>query len=175
MRPGVRLAFSGRALADGLIACLGMVFVAGASLALDLTCKQWATEHQHARVELLPGVLSTTFTTNTGATFGLFGGRAQILAVVSVVILGAVLVLWWLEARQSLVASLAVGLIAGGALGNLRDRLLLGYVVDFLHLDILPWWPAFNIADVATVVGVLVMAVWLAWPRRKACERQREL
>ncbi|MCD6352552.1 MAG: signal peptidase II [Armatimonadetes bacterium] len=137
-----------------VLACLLVV-------AADQTSKAWALAHSHARHTLVPGLVSTTFAVNTGATFGFFAGKALVLAAVSMVILVAVLLLWWFEARVSLVASLGVGFLAGGALGNLYDRVARGFVVDFLRFDFAPWWPAFNAADAATVLGVILVAGWL--------------
>jgi signal peptidase II len=139
----------------------------------DRACKEWALRHAAKQVSLLPGLVSTTLTTNTGATFGLLTGNATLLAVVSAMILGAVLVLWWFEARSSAILSVGVGLLVGGALGNLHDRALLGYVVDFLRFDFLPWWPAFNVADCLTVIGVGMILGRLLWASSATLQRNK--
>lgn len=131
----------------------------------DVVSKGWAVRCGAEQHTVVPGVLSTTLTTNTGATFGILRGYPELLAVISVIVLAGVMLLWWLEARHSVVASASVGMLVGGALGNLYDRIRLGYVVDFLQFDFLPWWPAFNVADAATVVGVGLVVLWLARPR----------
>jgi len=139
--------------------------VAAAAAAADVLTKAWAIANAGTPRPIIPGVLSTTLTTNTGAVFGLFRGNAEVLAAVSVLIMAAVLAFWWLEGRRSTLLSVAVGLLIGGALGNLWGRVTQGYVVDFLHLDVVPWWPAFNVADVATVAGVALALGWMLGQR----------
>jgi signal peptidase II len=90
---------------------------------------------------------------NTGVAFGaLSGGGALVTIVVGVALLGLV-VFFATQVRRPW-AWLPVGLLAGGALGNVVDRIRLGAVTDFLKL---PAWPAFNLADVAITVGVLAL------------------
>lgn len=158
---------SGPATTGLTINCTVLLLIAVLVWWADRGCKQWAVGQGPERHVLVPGVLSTTLAANTGATFGLFTGKALLLAGVSVLILAAIVVLWWFEGRTRATASAAVGLLIGGALGNLYDRVTLGYVVDFLRFDFLPWWPAFNVADAATVVGVALVALGLAVPRPK--------
>lgn len=107
------------------------------------------------------------YVANTGAVFGLFQNGAPFFAVVSIVVSLAILLYYlFLPDGQSLVRfSLALQL--GGALGNLIDRLLLGYVVDFVDLYI---WPVFNIADMSVVCGAILLALLLLredWQERK--------
>jgi signal peptidase II len=109
------------------------------------------------------GFFRLTYAQNTGAAFSIFFGRTEILAVVSII--GVILILAYnflmyrrfpfLNTRLNKVA---LGLILGGTVGNLIDRLWLHYVRDFL--DIGPW-PVFNVADSSTVVGVIIFAVSL--------------
>ena len=115
-------------------------------------------------------VFSFTFVHNTGIAFGLFPGRGHLFLVFSIVVaLGAVIFRtkvvgseWW--------SHLALGLVVGGALGNIIDRLLRGYVVDFLDVNFWPFrtWPVFNLADASVVVGVglLLLDSILLEPRR---------
>jgi signal peptidase II len=141
--------------------------LAVATIAADVLTKRWALAHAPQDQVLFRNLLSMSLTTNSGASFGLFLGKAVWLAAIGAIILVAVLAFWWVEGRKSLWLSIAVGFLAGGAVGNLRDRIHLGWVVDFLRFDLpgLRWWPAFNVADVAAVVGVLMTVIWLTWPR----------
>lgn len=143
-----------------------LVVVAGGAVVADVLTKRWALLHGSEGRVLVHGLLAFSLATNTGASFGLFLGRAAWLAVVSAIILAGVLIFWWCEGRRSLFLSAAVGLLAGGALGNLRDRVHLGWVIDFLRFDFrfLRWWPAFNVADVAAVIGVVMIVLWLVVP-----------
>ncbi len=107
---------------------------------------------------LIPGVLSFHPARNTGIAFGLLPGSNWLLVAVSVVFLAAVaymLYRWEAPVLQRLALSLALG----GILGNLVDRAALGYVTDFIALDVLPFFPVFNLADAAIVVGLLLAAL----------------
>ena len=97
-----------------------------------------------------------THARNTGTAFSLFQGHSNILSFVAIF---AVAVLLWVYATtgaKSFVLRFALGLQLGGALGNLLDRLRLGYVTDFV--DVGPW-PIFNVADSAISIGMVLM-VW---------------
>lgn len=110
-------------------------------------------------VELVPGVLDLRFTTNPGGAFGLFGGLAWLFVATSVVVVAVVL--WTSRNLGSSSSAVGLGLILGGALGNLTDRAIRGAgfsgeVVDFIDLQI---WPVFNFADSAIVVGAGILLV----------------
>jgi signal peptidase II len=96
---------------------------------------------------------------NTGVAFGFLGGGGALVIAVTVLALGLVLVWFWRSPdRPGL--WLAAGLIAGGALGNLIDRIRLGSVTDFIDP---PLWPTFNVADMAITIGaVIIVLVTLA-------------
>jgi len=99
---------------------------------------------------------------NRGVSFGLFnndtGLNAIVFSLVAAIIVGFLLV-WLKRARQPLVAA-AIGLVIGGAVGNVADRLRFGAVVDFLDFHLAGWhWPAFNVADSAICIGVGLMLI----------------
>jgi signal peptidase II len=100
-------------------------------------------------------------TYNRGVSFGLFnsgsGGRDALLfsLVAGAIVAGLV---WWLARAESPLLAVAIGLIVGGAAGNVADRIRLGAVVDFLDFHLGSWhWPAFNLADSAICIGVAAM------------------
>lgn len=109
-----------------------------------------------SRIEVVDSWLALEYTQNRGAAFGMFSGLVPILAAASLAIVTGLLLLYMRQARPPLWQTVAIGLISGGALGNLIDRVRLGHVVDFLSVG--PW-PNFNIADSAITVGVLVL-IW---------------
>jgi signal peptidase II len=109
-----------------------------------------------SRVEVVDGWVALEYTQNRGAAFGVLSGLVPILAVASFAILTILLLLYTRQASPPHWQTGAIGLISGGALGNLLDRVRLGHVVDFLSLG--PW-PNFNIADSAITVGVLAL-IW---------------
>jgi signal peptidase II len=104
-------------------------------------------------IPLVPGFLSITYVRNDGGAFGILGGSQALLLVGSAVAVG--FVLWMLFAGQrSRLATVACGLILGGAAGNLLDRLATGEVTDYVHFS---FWYVFNAADAAITVGVAVL------------------
>jgi signal peptidase II len=134
-------------------------------LAADQASKTWILEGldlpQLGRVDLLP-VLSLTMVWNQGVTFGLFkaqGAWGPLLLVGVAVVIVAALGLWLRRAESRLVA-VSLGAIAGGAIGNVLDRLRFGAVVDFIHLHVGGWsWYVFNVADAAIVCGVAALVL----------------
>ena len=97
---------------------------------------------------------------NRGASFGIFGsapGWVSWALVTFAVAIAAALLIWMRAAQSGLLRS-ALALVAGGALGNVIDRVRFGAVVDFLDFHVGTWhWPAFNVADAAITVGVLLL------------------
>jgi len=105
------------------------------------------------------GFVHLTYTTNTGGAFGLFPNQSLTLIIASFLAVGVLLLFYGSRARHNPWVRLSIGLQLGGAIGNLTDRLVRGYVVDFMHVG--PW-PVFNLADSAIVVGlILLMAIFL--------------
>jgi signal peptidase II len=104
---------------------------------------------------------------NTGVAFSMFSGGGTLLVVFAVIATIALLGFFFAHAERPL-AWLPTGLLLGGAIGNLIDRLRDGAVTDFIKL---PGWPAFNVADVAITFGVLALLYVLEGPPR-AQERQ---
>ena len=128
---------------------------------LDRVAKILVETHLQGRepVELIPGVVQLRFTTNPGGAFGLFGEWSWLFVLVSV----AVIIVIVLASRNlpSTAAAVGLGLILGGAVGNVTDRLIRGSgldgeVVDFIDLHV---WPVFNLADTAIVVGAAVLLI----------------
>jgi signal peptidase II len=101
---------------------------------------------------LLPGV-SLVHAENSGVAFSLLTGSEAVVVAVTAAIIAGVVFLFARRRRRRLLW-LAVGLIVGGALGNLLDRVRTGAVTDFIQL---PHWPAFNLADTAITLGVLAL------------------
>ncbi len=115
-----------------------------------------------ARVLVVLPVLNFTLTMNRGMSFGLFNTNAAMNALVftliAAVIVAALLV--WLKRAQGWLLPIAIGLVVGGAIGNVIDRLARGAVVDFLDFHVGQWhWFVFNLADAAISVGVGLMVI----------------
>ena len=133
-------------------------------LALDQLTKWWAVEVLDTRTIELVGSLRLSVTVNYGSAFSLANGRGPLISLLALAIV-AVLLRSGRNARTVPLA-VAIGLVLGGAVGNLVDRafrpgdgFLGGGVVDFVDLQ---WWPVFNLADAAIVVGavLLFLAQW---------------
>lgn len=109
----------------------------------------------------VPGLdrwISVTHVINPGAAFGLFPDQGSLFAVIAVVVVVAILAYYRYLPTHNWFVRLSLGLQLGGALGNLADRLQHGYVIDFIDFKI---WPVFNLADVAIVTGVGILAYFL--------------
>jgi signal peptidase II len=98
---------------------------------------------------------------NRGVAFGLFGGGGDLVVVMTVATIALLLVYFALHANRPALW-LVVGLVVGGALGNLADRVRIGGAIDFIDP---PLWPAFNLADIAIVAGVALLAGMLLSPQ----------
>jgi len=102
---------------------------------------------------------TVTHVGNTGVSFGMAQGRSEVLSLLS---LGIIVVLLWYRRQVPPGArwlNVALGLLVGGALGNLVDRLRIGHVTDFLDFQ---FWPVFNVADSAIFLGVCLLT-WHLW------------
>jgi len=109
---------------------------------------------------VIPGLFDLTYLTNTGAAFGMLAGaksvwRQVFFVGVAVAAIGVMVFSYRQFRNQGRIFVHAIGLIAGGAVGNLIDRLRFGAVVDFLYFHLgTHYWPAFNVADSAITIGV---------------------
>jgi len=139
-----------------------VIAVAGVIVAVDQFTKQLVVDHVDAGrpVELIFG-FEISNVRNSGIAFGLLGGSSD--ALVLALTLGALaLLLGYFAAHADRPELwLPVGLVVGGALGNLADRVRIGAAIDFLDP---PLWPAFNLADVAIVAGVGLFVLMLLEP-----------
>ncbi len=101
----------------------------------------------------IPHVLWLTYVQNQHGAFGLFGSHPLVLAALASIVLVSFF-LWYRQERGGWGTHLAFALILGGAIGNIADRIRLGYVVDFFDLR---WFPVFNIADSCITIGVALL------------------
>jgi len=109
---------------------------------------------------VIPKVFHLTYVLNPGAAFGLMAGQTWIFVVTAFLVVGGVIYGQYRISRDETITRLALGMIGGGALGNLYDRLIIGRVVDYLDFQIWPY--VFNFADSMIVVGagLLMLAVY---------------
>lgn len=144
-----------RSLGAGRVQWAILVLVAGMALFADQLTKQVVgrTLALGDSVDLI-GPFSVHHVQNSGIAFGLFGSRTEIVIAVTTVAVGAMLVFFARSGRRHPVLPVALGLVLGGSVANLVDRVRLGHVTDFLDLAA---WPAFNLADTFIVVGVGIL------------------
>ena len=145
---------------------------------LDQLSKSWIRDNLYPQ-ELLPGFINLVYSENRGAVFGLPVNQTFLITVtIAVLIIIIFLFLRYLSLTTTL-TTISLGLIFGGATGNLIDRLRLGFVTDFI--DIRLWgnfhWPAFNFADAAVVIGTAALAYFLIRSELfgRACEHNRKI
>ncbi len=100
------------------------------------------------------GFFRITHGTNTGTAFGLFPDQTLLLTIASVVAIGFIIYFYKAHGGQTWLSGLNIGLLLGGAFGNLIDRVVAGRVTDFIDVGA---WPIFNIADSAVVVGITLL------------------
>jgi signal peptidase II len=138
--------------------------VAAVVIAVDQLTKRWALQELDTRTIDLPWTLRLNLTLNRGAAFGLGSKYAPLIALAAVGVV--LLVLGTTRGLDARWPRLGVGLVLGGAFGNLADRVfrdgsgfLGGAVVDFIDLQ---WWPVFNVADAAVCVGAVLLVLTAA-------------
>lgn len=147
-------------------------------LILDQLAKAWITANMVAgdTRPVIDEWVRLRYTQNSGAAFGFFQGWTGGLSIVAIVIIGAIIISAQRVSNGSKLMMLALGLVLGGAFGNLVDRLRLGYVVDFIEVygprinfnNRVYIWPVFNLADSAITIGVALIVVILLFGKQEA-------
>ncbi len=143
---------------------LPFFFTALAVVILDQVSKFLIRANQ----DILPipeeGFFRINYVTNVGGVFGILGNQAFLLTLTAIVGIAAILIYMRYPHFKSMLVRIALGLLLGGAVGNLIDRLAFGWVVDFIDIGA---WPVFNLADSAITVGVILMIYYLLFPARR--------
>ncbi|MFQ5987409.1 MAG: signal peptidase II [Dehalococcoidia bacterium] len=114
------------------------------------------------------GLFRITYVTNVGGVFGILSNQAFLVILTTVVGIAAILLYSRYPIFNRMLVKISLGLLLGGALGNLIDRLSLGWVVDFIDIGFGQYrWPTFNLADSAIVLGVILLLYYLIFLVRK--------
>ncbi len=144
---------------------LWIIAIAVVAFASDQASKYIITRYLdlHASIDVIPSFFQLSLVHNHGAAFGILSGVGEPIRSIALISLSAaafaILVYLYFQrpAGDRLVAC-SIALIAGGAIGNLTDRIRLGYVVDFLDVYVHTYhWPTFNLADSCITVGMLLI------------------
>lgn len=120
-------------------------------------------------IEVIPGLFSIVYSTNAGAAWGMFSGHGIILSLVGCIALALIVIYRRHLGLERRAMQIVTGLMCGGILGNLIDRVLFGRVTDFLDFHIgAHHWPTFNIADASMVVAVCLyfLVEWFRKPEK---------
>ena len=155
---------------DSIMIAVGLLVIL-----LDQLVKHWITQyfaspgHQYTSVPIIGHVLELIYVQNRGVAFSLLDGQGSLYVLIAVAVGVIVWLYWHSRDTGSLLLKVTFGLIIGGALGNVIDRLRLGYVVDFIHFQI----PAigfsfavFNVADSCISVGVILLIAVLLFANK---------
>jgi signal peptidase II len=138
-------------------AYVGLVGLAVAVVVLDQASKAVVASTLRTRsIALLGGGVHLTYVRNTGAAFSLLPGGGLVFASIAIAVSAGIVLYYRRVAAGPALLRIGLSLVLGGAIGNLIDRVRLGYVVDFIDLR---WWPVFNVADSAIVVGVAALVL----------------
>jgi signal peptidase II len=153
---------------------LGYLAATGAVFMIDQTTKSWAQARLRLKddIAVIPGLLNFAYAENTGVAFSMFDdhGDTGRWALSAVAFFAATLVLYFLwktpRSDDRVLGSLA--LLLAGIIGNVTDRLRLGYVVDFIDFHIGGWhYPTFNVADMAIVIGAALLILDMFLTKKK--------
>lgn len=136
-----------------------LLLVTSAVIVLDQITKWYVDRHlalgeSWMPVDAIYPIFRLTHVHNTGAAFGIFPEGGMVFLVIALVVSLVILFYYHQLPDGALLIRLGLGMQLGGALGNVIDRVRLGYVIDFFHVD---FWPVFNVADSAIVVGVALL------------------
>ena len=117
----------------------------------------------HESVDVIPGVFKFTYIRNDGAAFGMLDDARWVFMILSTVAIVGVIAYMFVKKPQSKLLCISLAFMVGGGIGNMIDRICLGYVVDFLDFCAFPklWKWNFNIADSFVVVGAGMLMLWM--------------
>ena len=144
--------------------------VAALLIGLDQWVKVWAASGLTRSIPVIPGLFYLTYLENTGAAFGIFQGRTLLLAAISIVVLVVLLVIMLSEKIKEGLLIWGISLILAGGVGNLIDRLMRGFVIDYLDFSALFGFPVFNLADCFVVIGTGIVIFYILFLEGKKSE-----
>ncbi|URZ16074.1 signal peptidase II [Clostridium felsineum] len=141
------------------------ILIVVAGILLDRLSKVW-TLTQLKKVQQIPIIknfFDLTYVENRGAAWGTFSGKTTILSLVTFIVLIAIVVYIIKYRPKSKLVRISLSLIISGAVGNLYDRVVYKYVVDFIsfHYKDVYYYPVFNVADICVVLGTIILAIFI--------------
>ena len=109
-------------------------------------------------IPIIDDLLKLTYVRNTGAAFSLFLGFSFYLSLIGIAAVAAIIYFQWRVPKNNYYLQVALAFVLGGSLGNLFDRIVRSYVIDYINVG---FWPVFNFADIAINLGVIMLAIKL--------------
>jgi signal peptidase II len=140
--------------------------IAAVVVILDQATKRliWAAFEGTGGTDIIGSVLRIRLSTNTGAVMGILSGSRPVLITVTVISIIALIYFAYRMRYAPLFKRVCLGLVLGGAFGNLIDRIATGEVVDFIDMGIGRYrWPTYNVADIAVTVGAVILIAGFAF------------
>lgn len=138
-----------------------IILISTLTLILDILTKQLVINLmiENQSIALIKNFFSITYAKNTGVAFSFLEGNVPLIIIITSIII--LLILKYIkETVQNKYEIICYGLIIGGAIGNLIDRIIYGYVIDFLDFNLFGYpFPIFNIADTAIVIGIFSLII----------------
>lgn len=138
-----------------------IILISLLSLGIDIISKQLVLNFmlEHQSITIIKNFFYITFAKNTGVAFSFLEGKVPLIIIMTSIII--ILILKYIKSTNpNKYESISYGLILGGAIGNLIDRIIYGYVIDFLDFNIFGYpYPIFNLADTAIVIGVIALII----------------
>ncbi len=145
------------------VTAIGLCIVV-ALVAIDIQTKIWARMYLAGQedITLIDGVLCLHYLENTGAAFGILKGQLPLFyCLTAIICFGIVFYLWRLPlVKKNLFPAMNLLVLLAGAIGNLKDRITHGYVVDFIYFSLIDF-PVFNVADIYVTVSVFLLMIWM--------------
>ena len=128
-------------------------------LLMDILTKQIVIKSMipHQSITIIPNFFQITYAKNTGVAFSILEGKQIFIIIMTLIVLG-IIIKYIKELATTKYDIISYALVIGGALGNLLDRVIYGYVIDFLDFQIFNYnFPIFNVADIGIVVGIFLL------------------
>ena len=132
-------------------------------IAIDQVLKHWVLENLLGKrsIEIIPGIFRLTYVENYGAAFGIFQGKTLMLTIIVLAVLLVIIYTILSGKVREQIILFSFSLIIAGGVGNLIDRIRLGFVVDYLDFSALFSFPVFNFADCCVVSGTVIMLIYV--------------
>jgi signal peptidase II len=153
-----------------------MIAIAVAILVLDLVTKYVfdAKLEDGETVSVIPYLFNFERTHNYGAAWGMLAGKQVFLIVLTFIFLAVFIAYYAKEKNKTWLMNITFGFLFAGCLGNLYDRLVLGYVRDFIQFAFWQSFPVFNFADAALTIGIVLLMIYLAVYFVKDSKRKKD-